>query len=163
MPDRNARLQELAAISRKVDTNVRQDASIGLIEKLSMGPERRGETIGNLTIGLQEPLFFKVQTSAERIEQVRRNLQVAFALAASQSDHGRYPANLNELSPKYLEKVPDDLFSGKALIYRLEEDGYLLYSVGPNGKDDGGISYEDQPPGDDIRVRIPVPVPAKDD
>jgi hypothetical protein len=31
-----------------------------------------------------------------------------------------------------------DLFTGKELKYRQLEKGYLLYSVGPNMKDDGG-------------------------
>jgi len=43
------------------------------------------------------------------------------------------------------------------LIYRLEDAGYLLYSIGPDGNDDGGRGYDDEPPGDDIAVRMPVP------
>ena len=107
------------------------------------------------------PAFDKYYDSFERIGQAEHNLHVAFALAAFHSDHGHYPAALVELAPKYLEKIPDDLFSGKPLIYRLEGDGYLLYSVGPNGLDDNG--NDEVPLGDDIRVRIPVPVPPKDD
>ena len=36
-------------------------------------------------------------------------------------------------------------------------EGYFFYSVGPNGKDDGGQWYNDDPPGDDIRVKMPLP------
>jgi hypothetical protein len=35
--------------------------------------------------------------------------------------------------------------------------GYLLYSVGVNGKDDGGRQFDDDPPGDDLSVRMPLP------
>ena len=45
----------------------------------------------------------------------------------------------------------------KPLIYKPEANGYLLYSVGANGKDDGGRSFGDDPPGDDLVVRMPVP------
>jgi hypothetical protein len=31
-----------------------------------------------------------------------------------------------------------------------------LYSVGLNGKDDGGRSYGHDPPGDDLAVRMPL-------
>src|SRR5262249_33426085 len=76
--------------------------------------------------------------SNDRMEQTRRNVLVGFALAAYKADHGSYPKLLDSLAPKYLAKVPDDHFSGKALIYRLTDDGYLLYSVGVNGVDDNG-------------------------
>jgi hypothetical protein len=64
---------------------------------------------------------------------------------------------LEALAPKYLAEVPGDLFSGKPLIYRPSEKGYLLYSVGVNGQDDQGRSYDDDPPGDDLVVRMPLP------
>src|SRR5207237_6032391 len=82
---------------------------------------------------------------------------VAFALAWYQREHGHYPKTLDLLAPKYLVKIPQDIFSGKALIYRPSEKGYLLYSVGPNGKDDGGRGYDDELPGDDLSVRMPLP------
>jgi hypothetical protein len=61
------------------------------------------------------------------------------------------------LTPKYLAQVPRDLFSGKPLIYRPAGNGYLLYSVGVNGKDEGGRSSDDEPAGDDLSVRMPLP------
>ena len=41
-------------------------------------------------------------------------------------------------------------FSGKSFVYRkLAGDAFQLYSVGPNGKDDGGLIdyYRSTPPG----------------
>src|SRR5260370_6364532 len=52
---------------------------------------------------------------------------IAFALAAYQRDRGSYPKTLDELAPKYLAKVPNDYFTGKPLVYRPNEKGYLLY------------------------------------
>ncbi|MFL5342277.1 MAG: hypothetical protein ACJ8F7_19190, partial [Gemmataceae bacterium] len=68
-------------------------------------------------------------------------------------------AALIELSPTYLETVPPDLFSGEPLKYRVERDGYILYSVGSDGIDDGGQSHDDEPPGDDLVIRMPVAAP----
>jgi hypothetical protein len=87
----------------------------------------------------------------------RRNLHVAFALAAYHAESSRYPAQLEDLAPKYLATIPDDLFSGQALHYGLTEKGYLVYSVGVNGVDEGGRQYDDEPPGDDLNVRMPLP------
>jgi hypothetical protein len=78
-------------------------------------------------------------------------------MAAHRADHNRYPARLADLAPKYLPGVPDDLFNGKPLIYKPSEQGYLFYSVGANGKDDGGRWLTDDPPGDDPGVRMPLP------
>jgi hypothetical protein len=45
------------------------------------------------------------------------------------------------------------------LIYWLEGKGILLFSIGPNGVDVGGRGAEDDPRGDDLSVRLPVPRP----
>ena len=103
------------------------------------------------------PAVSKVQNAYDRDEQVQRNLQVAFALAAYRRDHGSYAAKLDDLAPKYIPAVPDDLFSGMALVYRPSDKGYLFYSVGVNAKDDGGRSFDDDPAGDDLPVRMPLP------
>jgi hypothetical protein len=116
-----------------------------------------GKKLGNKLICVFAPAVRKVQQAFDRVEQSQRNLHLAFALAAYRSDNGRYPAKLDELAPKYLAAVPGDLFSGKALVYRPDEKGYLLYSVGVNGRDEGGRWMDDDQPGDDLRVRMPLP------
>ena len=88
---------------------------------------------------------------------------LAFALAAYHADHGEYPAKLAELMPKYVKKIPTDMFNGDAdLHYVRKGDGYRLYSVGPNGHDDGGRGMADREKStdpaandwDDIGVRV---------
>jgi hypothetical protein len=116
-----------------------------------------GQKIGNVLLGLLFPAIRKVQSAHDRAEQVHRNLHVAIALAAYHRDHGRYPEKLDDVAPRYLATVPNDLFSGKTLVYRRSEKGYLFYSVGVNGVDEGGRWYDDDPPGDDPGVRMPLP------
>jgi hypothetical protein len=116
-----------------------------------------GTRIWVILLASTVPNMRKVMDGYDRLEQVRWNLSVAFALAAYRADAGRYPARLADLAPKYLPAVPGDTFSGKPLVYRPAEKGYLLYSVGVNGKDDGGRWFDDDPPGDDPRVRMPLP------
>lgn len=66
-------------------------------------------------------------------------LRVALALQAYCWEKKTYPSSLSALVSKYLNAVPDDpfAFSGP-LHYRKINSRYLLYSVGPDGKDDGG-------------------------
>ena len=53
---------------------------------------------------------------------------------------GQYPDRLEALVPGILEEVPIDPFTGKALVYRREGEGFVVYSLGTNEKDDGGRS-----------------------
>lgn len=54
--------------------------------------------------------------------------------------HGSFPASLKELVPEFLPAVPIDHYSGTPLIYRRKGATFLLYSVGKNGRDEGGRS-----------------------
>src|SRR5262249_48188921 len=123
------------------------------------GKARRGEQIGNRVVGLLLASLEKIQDATDRADQTHSNLEIALALAAYRADTKRYPPQLADLAPMYLPKLPSDLFSGKSLIYRPTEGGYLLYSVGVNGIDDEGRWTDDQPRGDDLRVRMPVTEP----
>lgn len=82
----------------------------------------------------------------------------AFALAAWKAVHGSYPETTDQLVPDVLKTVPIDIFTGQPLIYRRSETGYLLYSVGPNLKDDEGFTLSDVSDThetDDIAIRTP--------
>jgi hypothetical protein len=66
-------------------------------------------------------------------------LQAAAGVQAFHAASGKWPITLDELVPAYLEQVPADPFSPKqGLRYRCAEGRIMLYSVGPDGKDDGG-------------------------
>ena len=55
---------------------------------------------------------------------------------------GAYPNSLAELVPNLLPEAPIDPWSGKGLLYRRTEHGFILYSVGDNMQDDGGLVPE---------------------
>jgi hypothetical protein len=65
--------------------------------------------------------------------------RAAVALRLYRLKHGAYPDTLNALAPELLPDVPKDPFTGANLIYRREGQGFVVYSVGLNGKDDGGV------------------------
>jgi hypothetical protein len=67
-----------------------------------------------------------------------RILIIELSLRAYQLDQGRRPARLSDLVPEYLPAVPQDPFSDGDMKYRLAGDSYELYSIGPDGIDDGG-------------------------
>jgi hypothetical protein len=48
------------------------------------------------------------------------------------------PASLEPLVPDYLQSMPDDPCSGEKLRFKRLENGYVVYGVGTDGRDDGG-------------------------
>ncbi len=118
------------------------------------GAEARGEELANVLAALLVPSVTVAHQAEDRSRQMENNLIVALALAAHRAEKGRYPKTLAELTPALLKSIPDDVFTDKPPVYKLEGDGYLLYSVGPDGEDDGGQSRDDDPPRDDLRIRL---------
>src|SRR5262249_55962192 len=64
---------------------------------------------------------------------------VALAAERFHRAEGRWPASVEELSPKWLARVPADPFTGRPLFMRLTADGCVVYSVGADRKDGGGV------------------------
>ncbi len=71
-------------------------------------------------------------------------LETDLALRAYQLEHrGASPSALKQLVPAYLLEVPTDPFSdGQPLRYRLVGGKPLLYSIGPDAVDNGGLRYK---------------------
>lgn len=65
--------------------------------------------------------------------------RVGLGLVVYKAENGIYPELLNELTPDILDEIPLDPFTGKSLAYRKLTSGFILYSLGPNLKDDEGI------------------------
>jgi hypothetical protein len=66
--------------------------------------------------------------------------RTAIALERYRLAHGEYPGTLDALAPQFMEKVPHDVIGGGPLHYRRTDDGqFVLYSVGWNERDDGGV------------------------
>ena len=66
-------------------------------------------------------------------------VRTACALERHRLANGKYPETLDALAPQFIAKVPRDPISGQPLHYRAVDGQFVLYSVGWNEKDDGGI------------------------
>ncbi|MHB9134322.1 MAG: hypothetical protein ACYDBB_24895 [Armatimonadota bacterium] len=87
-----------------------------------------------------EKAFYKFETSATQDVL----FTVTLTLRAYYTEHGNYPATLQALTPAYLSKLPDDPFAMKGpLQYKRTGKTYVLYSIGPDGKDNGGTPSKD--------------------
>jgi hypothetical protein len=81
---------------------------------------------------------------------------VALAAERFRRDRGLWPGSLAELVPAYLGAMPRDPFDGLPLRFRRTADGLVIYSIGPDGTDDGGNLTRTLPPanGTDLGIRL---------
>jgi hypothetical protein len=88
-------------------------------------------------------LFPAVSRAALRFALVQNSVDMAILACALERYHlaqGEYPETLAALMPSFLEKIPPDVVDGQPLHYHRMSDGrFRLYSIGWNGKDDGGV------------------------
>jgi len=106
-------------------------------------PENAFETLFVPGLGSASMKIAHAQNSANMA-------RVAIALERYRLAHGEYPESLDALAPQFIAKVPHDVIGGQPsqgpgsasqpLHYRRTDDGqFVLYSVGWNEKDDGGV------------------------
>jgi len=69
---------------------------------------------------------------------------LACALERHRLAHGQFPETLDALVPRFIERLPHDLIAAQPFKYRRTEDGqFVLYSIGRDRVDDGGVTGSD--------------------
>jgi hypothetical protein len=70
--------------------------------------------------------------------------RTAVALERWRMAQGEYPESLEPLVPEFLPEIPIDFGDGNPLRYRpIPEGRFILYSIGLDGEDHGGKTWED--------------------
>jgi hypothetical protein len=179
MPRGTLRDKALAEIDAKRD-QMEKDASQRLRNLWTLNHIDRGEVFASTTIALFAPDLEKMLVVQDSANDMLRLTRLAAAIAVYESENGTYPEDLGSLVPRIIATLPVDIFSGNSFVYKLEPHGFLLYSVGPNKKDEQGSNeksdiYEGHPldyrsttesqglrskipdGSDDISIRFPRP------
>jgi hypothetical protein len=143
-----------------------KDVKSFLGELVTNSPRRTaGRQIGRILVALLLPAISAVAKAEDRGVACSSLGQVTFALAAYRAEHGAYPTQLAQLLRKHLAAVPVDPFANGPMRYKRTQTGCIVYSIGPNGKDDGGASHsfssDDDasipPDADDVAIVMPWP------
>ncbi|HEY3282408.1 MAG TPA: hypothetical protein VGN26_09060 [Armatimonadota bacterium] len=93
----------------------------------------------SMTAAILSPVSGELSTPLTKDQVLNDLLAVTLALRAYRLERGAYPERLAQLVPRYLDAVPQDPFARSGdLRYRRSGSGYVLYSVGPDTRDDGG-------------------------
>jgi hypothetical protein len=86
------------------------------------------------------PGYWATKQAASRSTATRRLLMLELALRQYQLENGARPDRLESLVPDYVSHIPIDPYDAqhRPLRYVPTVGGFLLYSVGYDGDDDGG-------------------------
>ncbi len=88
------------------------------------------------------PIYGSLGFSDARSVVDNRMLMVANALRAYRLENGAFPEKIDDLKGKYLKNIPRDPFRpAESLCYQRTSSGYKIYSVGPDGIDQGGKPF----------------------
>lgn len=157
LPTYREREVSLAKLDEEMQALAKKRQGPAALLQLLGGKSAITQAVAETLINLLLPAVRQAHRAEDRIIQRMQNLEVALALSAWRSEHDSYPKSLADLVPKYLAVAPTDHFNGEPLHYSTTPDGYLFYSIGQNGMDDEGRSFDDNPRGDDLSVQTPKP------
>lgn len=136
---RAARMRELDWFSEKPPRLDAPTFKPGVIAWIAAPRQVLGRMVGEK---FMEESFVDVATGLAKSELRRETendmRQLALLLAAYRAEEGEYPERLEQLAPKYLAELPQDPYGEEAYRYRRLEAGFIVYSMGENGRDDGG-------------------------
>jgi hypothetical protein len=68
-----------------------------------------------------------------------RSAIAALAVERYRLAHGRWPDSLAALAPEFLSEIPTDPFDRQSLRFRRLSDSVVIYSIGPDRIDNGGL------------------------
>lgn len=150
LPGRHERHLALRAMVAEAEGRVRRPTGWrGVAQAAHFGLNRaaRSAHVGAWLVR-QAPLF--VDGALDDIDQIDARLGL-FRVAAALAEYRLrglggpdrpVPDTLEALVPEVLSAVPSDPFTGAPLHYEPRGDGYLLYTVGCDGADEGGTDGE---------------------
>jgi len=94
---------------------------------------------GNILLEILTPALGRVSEIAHRNKADVEAALAIIAILRYKQDIGSYPDKLEKLiNADYLKVLPIDPYSGEPLVYKKMDNNFVLYSFGPNFRDDDG-------------------------
>jgi hypothetical protein len=84
------------------------------------------------------PAMPKASNAARRAQCQAVAMRALIAVERYRLKHGRWPAELEDTVPAFLDRVPEDPIDGAPIRYAKWADGVVVYSIGNDRTDDGG-------------------------
>ena len=94
--------------------------------------------------------FFSGVMHTKNVREVKLAYRDAVLLAIAchryHKSNQEWPESLDQLMGKWLNDTPIDRINGKPLNFRIKDDKLIIYSLGHDGDDDGGVSTNSDTP-----------------
>lgn len=135
--------RHFAAFANRVTASARMPYYEARTELEEIQEEIDKVGISNLmtsSFGSRIVYYSKTFSCGEALTDLTR---IGLLLEVYRVERSAYPQTLEALAQEFGGNVPVDPFTGKPSIYVLEDDTFLLYSVGENLNDDNGIDDRD--------------------
>jgi hypothetical protein len=143
LPDHAARRQALSDLdAERAELSSHLLSTKGGVLAVAISPARRSDAVAQSMLILFGPASRAFCEAEDRANTLLRMERLAAALAIHRAERGAYPEKLDDLLPGILSKLPVDLYQAKPFIYKRTDKGYLLYTTGENGVDDGGSNEQ---------------------
>jgi len=100
------------------------------------------------------PSYHSVHDIYLREDSMKNGALLLIALRRYKDENGSWPENLDEIKGLTKEENFIDPTNGQSFVYKLADNGFVLYSKGENGIDNGGqqFSYHKDKENDDINI-----------
>ena len=159
LEDLDKRQQGIATVEKELAELLQQTTSAGSLarEVLLSGKSIRqitSERMAGILISMMVPGVSKAVEAEDKSVMLSEMGQVAIAIARFERTNGHYPDRLAELKPQFVTRIPMDIYSGEPICYLRRDDGYFVYSVGRDRKDNKGDSFDTKPVADDVVIRV---------
>ena len=125
---------EIISLTKKPYWEVREPMK-KLADKIQKLPKEEA-LMTQWLIPVPSPLFLR----KARLDATLGNAELALALKIYKAKNGGYPDRLTQIVQDILKELPKDPFTGEDYVYHRVGYGFVIYSLGDNAKDDGGIS-----------------------
>ncbi len=142
-------LQYLELMRRMIDT-----IELPRHERVAAMEAAVDETLAkenNFLYDWSTPFSLRITPSLGRYIEITHSVQASLditrlglAIELYRIEQNKLPDSLEDLTPTYFKTVPLDPFSGKPYRFRKLEPGYVVYSVGEEGVDEGGAMRDPQ-------------------
>ena len=138
-------LEDIAAVGPYREA---RDRAVAFDHRVCIEPE------AELCIFFMLPMASNLEVAASA-DARRRVAQLGLALYRYRAKNSHYPKKLDELTPDYLRVVPKDPFDDKPLWLKRTKRGLVVYSIGPDMTDNGGMPFDETRKTGDIVLELP--------
>lgn len=106
------------------------------LEAIEREFEEPGFRARNPALAVLLPSMSRAVLISQRTSAWRNATRLAVHLLAYRQQHGAYPDSLDVFAQRDFAMDP---LTGQRYVYRRDGEGFVLYSFGPNGTDEGGV------------------------